>query len=205
MRACATSSRCSTSARAGRRRRGAGLGGRLTTSKIRSTSRRSGSPAPPAPPARRSSPLAPSAVRADGDDGELEAGLERRLELADEAVAAGADAAALQVAARPVGAHGGDERGPRGRCRPRPRRRAVGAVDRPAGDAVGAQHVDDAVDARAERRGVRARPERAVRARAAWRSPGWTAYRFVKGRGLTRCQWRAGRARGTAANCDLIC
>ena len=142
----------------------------VTASKIRSTRRRSGSAAA-AGPARRSSQLRRRRLARRRRDGELEAGLQRRLELAGEAVAAGPDAAALEVLAEPVGAHRRAQ-GALAADVDLERGLAVGAVDRPAGDAVGAEHVDDAVEARPDRRCRDGRGrDRAVRAQSTWRSP----------------------------------
>ena len=162
--------RAARSARAGRRL-GAGSAARLTSSKVRSARRRAGSEAArrrAGPPQLGADPVGGARRRRDG---ELEAGLERRGELAGEAVAAGADAAPLQIAARPVGAHGGDEPALAADVDIE-RGAAVGAVDRPAGDAVRAHGVDEAVDARPDLGdgGRRGRSGRFGR-EATWRSP----------------------------------
>ncbi len=122
---------------------------RRTSSKMRSIRRRPGSGSARAGAAERLGGAVGGA--GGGGQGELEAGLERRVELAGEAVEPGADPGLLEVAAGPGGLDGGDEASlaadldVQGGAR-------IAAVDDPAGDAVGAEDVDDAVEARAGRR-----------------------------------------------------
>ena len=149
--------------------------------------------------------LAGRAVRGAGrgGDGELEPRLQRRVQLAGEAVAPGPDAAALEVAAVPVGAHRRHDRALAADLDGN-RRGAVGAVDRPAGDAVGAEHIDHPVDPRTgvgNRRGGRL--ERLGRKRHQILRQA-TLIDVLRQRGLMPCERAVGPRSGIAANCGLL-
>ena len=118
---------------------------------------------------RGSGAVAPSAVRAIGGQRELEAGLQRRVECRRRSRSAGADAALFEIG-RGRSARSVAIGGLRGGSRPRRVARAVAAVERPAADAVGTDHVERAGEARRDR-------DRALR-----RADGWADIGPVSGR-----------------------
>ena len=131
-------------------------------------------------------------------------GSQRRRQLAGEAVAAGPDAAALEVLARC--------RSARTVATSRPSRRisistaaalSARSIAQPA-MRLGRMHVDHPVDARPESANRARRPARAVRAQATWRSPDRRLYRLGKCARLNELPTgHVARRSGIAANCGV--